>query len=230
MAIKTSGPLSLTEIVAEYGGSAPHSLSEYRLNPTGPINFSDFYGKSAFTPVVVTHNSGSGTQVAPTGCSNVVIEVWGGGASGRGVTRFATAGGDGGGAGGYARSSYSISGGQTLSYSVGAGGTGPFNGFGAGGNSSVSSGTKSITTLTGNGGPNKSGGTGTGGNQANATGGAGSTGQTNGIPGQGGAPVNGIDGNGAGAGGAGAVGNTVTPGANTSGDPGYPGRVRFHFS
>lgn len=58
MAIKTSGPLALTEIVAEFGGGAPHSLSEYFAGgglvpsgtpgiPTGgTISFSQFYGAS----------------------------------------------------------------------------------------------------------------------------------------------------------------------------------------
>lgn len=61
MAVKSSGNLSFnTDIVGEFGGSAPHSLSEYKrggsLVPTGPsenssipttnsnIQFSDFYG------------------------------------------------------------------------------------------------------------------------------------------------------------------------------------------
>lgn len=61
MAVKSSGQLSFnTDIVGEFGGSAPHSLSEYKrggsLVPSGPsansdipttnsnIQFSDFYG------------------------------------------------------------------------------------------------------------------------------------------------------------------------------------------
>ena len=32
MAIKSSGSLSITEIVDEFGGSTPHSLSEYYRN------------------------------------------------------------------------------------------------------------------------------------------------------------------------------------------------------
>lgn len=52
MAIKTSGPLSMTEIVAEFGGAAPHSLSEYYgatagIPTSGAIAFNQFYGKSA---------------------------------------------------------------------------------------------------------------------------------------------------------------------------------------
>lgn len=51
MTIKPSGTLSFTEIVAEFGGNAPHSLSEYYaaaagIPASGTIRFSDFYGKS----------------------------------------------------------------------------------------------------------------------------------------------------------------------------------------
>jgi hypothetical protein len=59
MALPASGQLSLSQIVGEFGGSAPHSLSEYYRNgglvpsgntnvPTsGTIDFSDFYGAQA---------------------------------------------------------------------------------------------------------------------------------------------------------------------------------------
>ena len=59
MALPASGQLSLSQIVGEFGGSAPHSLSEYYRNgglvpsgntnvPTsGIIDFSDFYGAQA---------------------------------------------------------------------------------------------------------------------------------------------------------------------------------------
>lgn len=136
---------------------------------------------AAFTPVTVNYTTvGSFTETAPTGATNVVIEVWGGGAQGMGVSKVATKGGAGGAAGGYSKSSYAISGGQTLNLTVGAGGDGggtttPV----AGGASSCSSGSKSITTMTANGGTGSStggvGGAASGGNQANGTGNAGST-------------------------------------------------------
>jgi hypothetical protein len=59
MALPASGQLSLSQIVGEFGGSVPHSLSEYYRNgglvpsgntnvPTsGRIDFSDFYGAQA---------------------------------------------------------------------------------------------------------------------------------------------------------------------------------------
>jgi hypothetical protein len=73
MAIKNSGPLSLTEIQAEYGGSAPISLSEYysgggqvpspaptsayqiggAIPTSGAIRMGSFYGTSKITNFVV---------------------------------------------------------------------------------------------------------------------------------------------------------------------------------
>ena len=71
MTIKSSGQLSISEIVAEFGGTAPHSLSEYirggSLVPNSPANssiptttggnsnimMSDFYGADV-TPAALT--------------------------------------------------------------------------------------------------------------------------------------------------------------------------------
>ena len=69
MALPGSGTLSIQDIVDEFGGTAPHSLSEYYRNgayvgsnntgvPTsGTISLSDFYGASAGTVVTVTEGS-----------------------------------------------------------------------------------------------------------------------------------------------------------------------------
>lgn len=51
MTLPVSGPLSLSDIAAEFGGAAPHSLSEYYgadtgIPSSGAISISDFYGKS----------------------------------------------------------------------------------------------------------------------------------------------------------------------------------------
>lgn len=51
MVLPTTGPLSFTDIVVEFGGTVPHSMSEYYAKATGipasgTIKFSDFYGKS----------------------------------------------------------------------------------------------------------------------------------------------------------------------------------------
>ena len=56
MASQTSGPISIQDIVDEFGGTAPHSLSEYYRNgglvpgnntnvpESGAISLQDFYG------------------------------------------------------------------------------------------------------------------------------------------------------------------------------------------
>jgi len=54
MALQTSGAISLLNIANEFGGSAPHSLSEYYgaasgIPSSGAISISQFYGKSAQT-------------------------------------------------------------------------------------------------------------------------------------------------------------------------------------
>lgn len=172
----------------------------------------------AFSPVQRTYVTGSGTETAPAGASNVIIAVWGGGASGNVGVRFATEDGLGGGAGGYAQSTYTISGGQTIAYAVGAGAAPSGNN---GVNSTASSGTKAITTMTGGGGGGTgTGGTASGGTTQNTTGGAGGIGV-------GGAPVTGWNGNSAGAGGAGGAGGGAS---NTPGFPGDAGAVIFYYT
>lgn len=151
---------------------------------TNTVNWS-LTNTSSFTPSTVTHTSGSGTETVPAGASNVVIESKGGGA-GPSTTGFSDTYANGGPGAGYCRSSYACSGGQTLAYVVGAaGGTNVNNNGTPGGDSTVSSGTLTITTMTAHGGPGASaggpGGTASGGNQANATGG-------NGVNGGAGAP------------------------------------------
>jgi len=52
MTLQTSGAISLAQIATEFGGSAPHSLSEYYVSAvglpsSGTISFNQFYGKSA---------------------------------------------------------------------------------------------------------------------------------------------------------------------------------------
>ena len=51
MTLQTSGAISLANIAAEFGGSTPHSLSEYYgaasgIPNSGTISFNQFYGKS----------------------------------------------------------------------------------------------------------------------------------------------------------------------------------------
>ena len=69
MALQTSGQISLANIAAEFGGSAPHSMSEYYgggdnvpagANPgiatSGEINMNSFYGGVAATVLNITSN------------------------------------------------------------------------------------------------------------------------------------------------------------------------------
>lgn len=52
MPLQTSGQISLNDLQAEFGGTHPASMSEYRgkdcTDITGPISFSDFYGKDDY--------------------------------------------------------------------------------------------------------------------------------------------------------------------------------------
>lgn len=98
MAVTGSGTISIQDIVDEFGGTAPHSLSEYYRNgayvgggntgvPTsGEISLSDFYGASAGTVITVTQGSTGGSfdfngfsstagSVSPTTLFGSAIEV-----------------------------------------------------------------------------------------------------------------------------------------------------------
>ena len=55
MTLQSSGAISLSQIAAEFGGSTPHSLSEYYgaaagVPSSGAIDFADFYGTSSGPP------------------------------------------------------------------------------------------------------------------------------------------------------------------------------------
>ena len=70
MVIKSSGSLSISEIVAEFGGTVPHSLSEYyrggglvpnipqntNIPTSGSISISDFYGAERIFIFTITQN------------------------------------------------------------------------------------------------------------------------------------------------------------------------------
>lgn len=128
----------------------------------------------AFTSAQHVYTSSSGTEIVPAGAANVVIEVWGPGGTGAfgtgSVGAHDAAYGAGGAAGGYCRSSYSCSGGKTLGYSVGT-----TNGS----QSTVTSGTLSISAMTANGASTQGslgGGTASGGTIANVKGAGGANG------------------------------------------------------
>lgn len=210
MTLPTSGPLSLSAIQSEFGGSNPISLSEYyaggayvtagtsgtygAVPSSGTISIRNFYGTSAtppFTPVTNTYNSGSGSETVPTGATSLTVYCVGAGnngGSGFNGGDLDQYGGGGGGGGGTATKTVSISSGQwgsSISWAVGAAN---------GGNSSVSG---ISISLAGNGGSNgtsaSSGQVGIGGNggsasggDSNVTGDAGSNGDSFGNGGAGG--------------------------------------------
>ena len=62
MALQSSGAISLNDIATEFGGSTPHSISEYYgvatgVPSSGEISFDDFYGTS--NAVTVTLSNGN---------------------------------------------------------------------------------------------------------------------------------------------------------------------------
>lgn len=142
MALQSSGAISLADIAAEFGGAAPHAISEYYgaaagIPSSGQISFSNFYGKSAASPIVATGGTVSTvgsykyhtftttygattpntfqiTATASGSLSNTVqvLIVAGGGLGGYTYSAY---GGGGGGAGGMVQSSFSAS---VTSYAV----------------------------------------------------------------------------------------------------------------
>jgi hypothetical protein len=98
MGVKTSGSLSLTsDIVGEFGGSAPHSLSEYKRGgsyvpnishnndiPTSnsDIRFSDYYGTTSYVPSAQGFTS-NGTYALDASVTSIQYYISGGGAGGQ---------------------------------------------------------------------------------------------------------------------------------------------------
>lgn len=61
MALPTSGKLSILDIVGEFGGTAPHSLSEYYsaaqgVPSSGQLSISDFYGAASLFIATISSN------------------------------------------------------------------------------------------------------------------------------------------------------------------------------
>lgn len=175
------------------------------------------------------------TETIPTGATNCVAELWGGTGGGASANVIGPGNpGGGGGSSGYSRTALAVTAGNTLTYTIGAPGTGN-QGVGnqPGGNgaaSSISSGTQTITTMTAPGGAGggasglggAGGSVGTGGTQANSAGNTGGTpsGNTGGV---GAAGVTGVNGSGQ------SGGNGANLGG-VNGMPGNPGRAVFKYS
>ena len=61
MPLQNSGPISLADIAGEFGGSTPHSMSEYYgassgIPASGTISMNQFYGASALAQFTLTSN------------------------------------------------------------------------------------------------------------------------------------------------------------------------------
>jgi hypothetical protein len=197
-------------------------------------------GVSANTVQRIYQTPGNFIETIPVGFSTLTAEVWGG--SGAGGTRYQSgstiAGGGGGASGGYARSVISVVGlgGDTLNFTVGVNGV---VGVNNGGDSTISSGTLTITTMTGGGGKSGAnatggntpgaggtGGTASGGTSVNLTGNAGAAGLSSANGGNGGTGGFGIPGINYGGYGGGVGGGA--PGVG--GQPGGVGIVVFTYS
>lgn len=186
-----------------------------------------------FNPTTNTYSTpGTFTETIPTGATTLEIEGAGGsGGGGNGSGSGCGAHGGGGGGGpGYNKTILNVSAfnGQTISVTIGAGGSTA----GAGVATVIASGTFSLTTMTANGGsPGVSGGLGTGGAGGTATGGntTNTTGATGSIGGAG---------NAGGAGGTGHIGDFLTASnggtggndATHNGAAGGTGKAAFHYT
>lgn len=105
MALQSSGPISLNDIAGEFGGSTPHSLSEYYgvasgVPSSGTIAFDDFYGTSNTVTIQYLIVGGGGacggpgnTTAGGGGAGGVLsgTQVLAGGASGSITVGGATA-------------------------------------------------------------------------------------------------------------------------------------------
>nr|WP_319998367.1 HYR domain-containing protein [uncultured Draconibacterium sp.] len=148
-----------------------------------------------------------GKWTVPAGVTEITVEAWGGGGAGGGSTSNDAGGGSGGGGGGYCINVFTVTPGQTINYTVGAGGTGS-NGNGTPGDTTL---ILSLQANGGGGGGANMGTIGSGGTASrgttNITGGSGLKGKRN-TGGNGGTGASG-----------GAGGNGVSNGKGESGRP-----------
>lgn len=91
MTLQSSGIIKLTQIAAEYGDAKPHKLTELYGKPglptSGRIDFTDFYGKSAYVApveksisiagVVIGNDAKSVASWAANAAGPIVIQIGG---------------------------------------------------------------------------------------------------------------------------------------------------------
>lgn len=126
-------------------------------------NLSQFFGGDGFTNRVVIASSSN--FIVPAGATKIRAHAWGGGGSGAMIANTAGGYAGGGGGGGYSAFVFSTTPGTTMSIVIGAGGAsvsrtsiGSTRGN-AGGNTSITYGSKTITAYGGAGGANTANGT-----------------------------------------------------------------------
>lgn len=146
MPLQTSGAISINDIATEFGGTAPHSLSEYyaggglvpagtsgtngAVPSSGQISLWNFYGT---TKAITAHSyftPGTYTFTVPAGVTYIsAIMVGGGGGGGTGGAPIGTigpassAGGGGGGGGLMWVNNLQVNPGDTFTVFVGSGGS-----------------------------------------------------------------------------------------------------------
>lgn len=171
--------------------------------------FSLFFINETYSQTYTDNTPGTNSFVVPCDVTSITVEAWGAGGAG-GAATANPRGGSGGGGGGYSSRTFTVTPGQTITYTVGAGGIGG-NGNGQDG------GDTSILSLTANGG--------TGGRQNQGTPGSGGTasgGTTNTTGGNGIIGINVLASGGAGGAGAngGAGGAGISSGGSSAGNAG----------
>lgn len=87
MTLQTSGQITILDIVGEFGGTAPHSLSEYYgaasgVPTSGQISLSNFYGTSAAAPLyysggVSEITAGDNASVTVSNTTHIVMGLRG---------------------------------------------------------------------------------------------------------------------------------------------------------
>ena len=121
MALPSSGPISLWQIAQEFGGTAPHSLSEYYgmaagVPAAGAISLAHFYGKSNSGEQTFTSN---GSFVVPAGVTSICFVAVGKGGNGAWDSSLSRAAAGSGGALGY-KNNVAVTPGQVISIEVAA--------------------------------------------------------------------------------------------------------------
>jgi len=149
----TIAPIAVTNTGVNFYGSTSGSTSlTASATASGALTLPATTGTLAIGNPKQQIFTGNGTFTIPAGVTAVKSTVVGGGGAGCGSTT-GTVGGGGGGGGTAIKWLSGLTPGNTITVTVGSGGTGVSNAAGNnGGNSSISSGTQTITTVTGGGG------------------------------------------------------------------------------